>query len=98
MVVPTRVRGWFALGAALGSAVWLSAAPATADPPSDSPVSGEGPTPEDRALLAELELLLEWELLHAWDPALDLPIPLDPASPPAGDTSPRRDPASERPE
>ena len=33
---------------------------------------------EERALLRDLDLLLELELLRDWDPAADLPIPADP--------------------
>ena len=33
-------------------------------------------SPDDRALLEQLDLLLELELLEAWDPGENLPIPL----------------------
>ena len=40
-------------------------------------------SPEDRALLEHLELLLELELLETWDPEENLPIPLSESEPPA---------------
>ena len=47
------------------------------------PVCGEDPgagvadvPEEDSELIEALDLLLEWELLRAWDPAEDLPIPI----------------------
>lgn len=35
--------------------------------------------PEDRALLEDLDLLLDWEMMTQWDPAEDLPIPVESA-------------------
>jgi len=34
-------------------------------------------SPEDRELLEELDLLLQWELLFEWDPETALPIAIE---------------------
>ena len=51
-------------------------APAKADPAAQHP-KREVLRPDDVALLEQLEMLLELELLEDWDPDEDLPIPAD---------------------
>ena len=55
-----------------------AAAPKAAPPP-QKPVAAPEPrelSPADRRLLQDLDLLLDFELLEAWDPTEDLPIPV----------------------
>jgi hypothetical protein len=43
----------------------------------ESPGEPREVSPEDRELLEELDLLLQWEMLVEWDPEEDLPIPIE---------------------
>jgi hypothetical protein len=53
----------------------MLAAPASPQAPAPAP---EPLRPGDEAVLRDVDLLLEWELLQGWDPAENLPIPLPP--------------------
>jgi hypothetical protein len=49
----------------------------SASAPKASDSLDERLTEEDRAILNQLDLFSDWELLRDWDPEEDLPIPLD---------------------
>ena len=60
-------------------------APAAKTPLPEPPA--EGANARDAALLEQLEILLEIELLEDWDPEADMPIPVTP-----GPARAKRDP------
>ncbi len=60
-------------------------APAAETPLPETPAGGANA--RDAALLEQLEILLDLELLEGWDPEADLPIPVTP-----GPVRAKRDP------
>lgn len=69
---PGHLNAW-----ALG--LWVAAFPPGAAAESTSAPAEEAVelSPEDRELLEELDLLLQWELLFEWDPETALPIAIE---------------------
>ena len=82
-----HLRSWqrsICLCAGLVTVPLLAAPAATAAEPDKQPASPSQPlSAEDAELLRNLDLLLQLEFLSNWDPAEDLPIPLEDEPEPA---------------